>query len=431
MGKPPMPAEEKDPLDALIDVVAESHPATAGALRVVRARLSAVESRQREEDESVEATAAPEPEPSGEELGRAACETFYSAMGWPKPAPWDLSDDAKPRAAYVAAAHVVERIVAERTEKRVRAEAQRDYAAICEALDAVEQADGHGPNYPSVDIVCDSIRDMRRQLWERDEERIPKERASWHEEDGSVLWWTLPVSEAPYAGTPLDDDFPEYATHWTRIAVPFGSMTDKALNQQRGELQMLLERIALGAGTNREIALAIDMLDERLRAIETPPDDSSARPLSPERAAAPSEEELGRLNYEAWCDRRKIADMPFRSWEMRDDHDRASWSAAAHAVERVVAARTEKRVRAEERGKAREVLERLRGRVAVQAVEGANRDRFYQGWEDASRTVLAWVESELAALGKAPAKAAVAHREPDNVALRPPALEGARVYWRR
>jgi hypothetical protein len=31
---------------------------------------------------------------------------------------------------------------------------------------------------------------------------------SWHEDDGNALWWLVPISEAPYSGTPLDIDFP-------------------------------------------------------------------------------------------------------------------------------------------------------------------------------------------------------------------------------
>jgi hypothetical protein len=48
----------------------------------------------------------------------------------------------------------------------------------------------------------------------------PRPRREWHEDFGPVLWWRLPVEEPPYAGTPLDDGFPEYATHWTRIVLP-------------------------------------------------------------------------------------------------------------------------------------------------------------------------------------------------------------------
>lgn len=39
----------------------------------------------------------------------------------------------------------------------------------------------------------------------------------WHEDYGVVVWWTFPVHEPPYVGTPLDDDFPLYMTHWTRL----------------------------------------------------------------------------------------------------------------------------------------------------------------------------------------------------------------------
>ncbi len=42
----------------------------------------------------------------------------------------------------------------------------------------------------------------------------------WHEVDGAVLWWRFPINEPPYAGTPLDDSFPDYVTHWTRIPIP-------------------------------------------------------------------------------------------------------------------------------------------------------------------------------------------------------------------
>jgi hypothetical protein len=48
----------------------------------------------------------------------------------------------------------------------------------------------------------------------------PQPRDTWEEEDGPVLWWLLPVSEPPYCGTPLDDDFPEYMTHWTQCPEP-------------------------------------------------------------------------------------------------------------------------------------------------------------------------------------------------------------------
>lgn len=45
---------------------------------------------------------------------------------------------------------------------------------------------------------------------------------SWHEDMGPVLWWVFPIDEPPYAGTPLDDDWPRYHTHFTPIPIPTG-----------------------------------------------------------------------------------------------------------------------------------------------------------------------------------------------------------------
>lgn len=42
----------------------------------------------------------------------------------------------------------------------------------------------------------------------------------WHEDIGPVLWWNFPVEEPPYCGTPLDEHFPKYKTHFTTIDMP-------------------------------------------------------------------------------------------------------------------------------------------------------------------------------------------------------------------
>lgn len=34
--------------------------------------------------------------------------------------------------------------------------------------------------------------------------RAARHVSEWHEEDGDVLWWTNPITEAPYVGSPLD-----------------------------------------------------------------------------------------------------------------------------------------------------------------------------------------------------------------------------------
>lgn len=42
----------------------------------------------------------------------------------------------------------------------------------------------------------------------------------WDEDMGDVLWWDFPVEEPPYCGTPLDEHFPKYKTHFSMIDMP-------------------------------------------------------------------------------------------------------------------------------------------------------------------------------------------------------------------
>ena len=46
---------------------------------------------------------------------------------------------------------------------------------------------------------------------------IARPLSEWTPQDGAVLWWDFPVSEPPWCGTPLDDNWPAYKTHWTPI----------------------------------------------------------------------------------------------------------------------------------------------------------------------------------------------------------------------
>lgn len=49
----------------------------------------------------------------------------------------------------------------------------------------------------------------------------PKPIEEWHEDDGDVIWWKLPINEPPYIGSPLCDDFTfDYYTHFTRLLEP-------------------------------------------------------------------------------------------------------------------------------------------------------------------------------------------------------------------
>ena len=42
----------------------------------------------------------------------------------------------------------------------------------------------------------------------------------WGEDYGDVLWWKFPIEEPPYVGSPLDEKWPAYHTHWTPVAMP-------------------------------------------------------------------------------------------------------------------------------------------------------------------------------------------------------------------
>jgi hypothetical protein len=56
------------------------------------------------------------------------------------------------------------------------------------------------------------VDELRAQLREL---LTPRPLDDWHEDYGSALWWKFPIVEAPYSGSPLDDGWPGYHTHWT------------------------------------------------------------------------------------------------------------------------------------------------------------------------------------------------------------------------
>ncbi len=76
---------------------------------------------------------------------------------------------------------------------------------------------------------CDGIRLVSAQ-------EIARPLSEWGEDHGAVLWWTFPIEEPPYVGTPLDlpqkykftindqvmaeyeqGGWPGYHTHWTPL----------------------------------------------------------------------------------------------------------------------------------------------------------------------------------------------------------------------
>lgn len=50
--------------------------------------------------------------------------------------------------------------------------------------------------------------------------KCPRPLEEWGEDHGDVLWWKFPIEEPPYVGSPLDEKWPNYHTHWTPIVVP-------------------------------------------------------------------------------------------------------------------------------------------------------------------------------------------------------------------
>lgn len=60
-----------------------------------------------------------------------------------------------------------------------------------------------------------------KRLGELEDANEPMHIDDWHEDDGDCLWWYFPIQEPPYCGNPLDMNFPNYVTHFTRIIIPF------------------------------------------------------------------------------------------------------------------------------------------------------------------------------------------------------------------
>ena len=61
-----------------------------------------------------------------------------------------------------------------------------------------------------------------KRLGELEDANEPQPIEEWHEEIGDCLWWFFPIVEPPYCGSPLDCDFPDYVTHYTRLTLPIG-----------------------------------------------------------------------------------------------------------------------------------------------------------------------------------------------------------------
>jgi hypothetical protein len=61
-----------------------------------------------------------------------------------------------------------------------------------------------------------------KRLGELEDTLEPHPIDEWHEDIGPCLWWCFPIEEEPYCGSPLDEYFPDYVTHFTRLSLPIG-----------------------------------------------------------------------------------------------------------------------------------------------------------------------------------------------------------------
>jgi hypothetical protein len=67
-------------------------------------------------------------------------------------------------------------------------------------------------------LPCEpAVAEMAAELLEHDELHTARPLDEWHEDEGLMLWWRFPIDEPPYVGSPLDDDWPGYHTHWSPI----------------------------------------------------------------------------------------------------------------------------------------------------------------------------------------------------------------------
>jgi hypothetical protein len=60
----------------------------------------------------------------------------------------------------------------------------------------------------------------RTEKAEAEIERLTTLRSAseWRDDDGDVLWWRMPIQEAPYVGSPLECGwFEDFYTHWTPL----------------------------------------------------------------------------------------------------------------------------------------------------------------------------------------------------------------------
>lgn len=96
---------------------------------------------------------------------------------------------------------------------------------LCDIKSQIDYLRIHGPGkIKSLRMLQNMVDNMITGCWSSTSIRTQKVKARlakhWDEDLGDCLWWDFPVDEPPYCGTPLDDDFPKYKTHFTELHIP-------------------------------------------------------------------------------------------------------------------------------------------------------------------------------------------------------------------
>lgn len=71
-----------------------------------------------------------------------------------------------------------------------------------------------------VKLLREENKGLRDRIEELEDKNKLRELEEWGEDYGDCLWWKLPIEEPPYCGTPLDENFPNYVTHFTKLSIP-------------------------------------------------------------------------------------------------------------------------------------------------------------------------------------------------------------------
>jgi hypothetical protein len=126
--------------------------------------------------------------------------------------PTDAERDSMERAGY----RIVYLYAAPPSPPVAKNEGER-MLAVCAALGFDPTNHHNADRCPYCTPPADGARDAARLLDE------------WHEDFGPVVWWKFPVDEPAWIGTPTDDDWPGYHTHWTpHPTVPAAMTADQA-----------------------------------------------------------------------------------------------------------------------------------------------------------------------------------------------------------